>query len=281
MAYDQTQGGDEGSWSQRSDAYRRRAPFPATVVCDTGAEQTLRVTAPSSGFGGYPQRWMPVSPEYPQPYGIHYPNSGYQQPLSLGHNTVESSAYQSHTDAVSAPQSSPIAQFEYTPPNPFPGGPRYVSTYPPIGYNTHQGYHAMGTTQAPLTTSMSASYQGPTYPYVAPASSVPASPPTAIYPIPPIQVPEGSHIDAEYSVPCPYRCGTVLTGVHALGNLTRHLKTQACAGSSRAKVRYPCPIDGCGRQYARSDGLRVHMRRRHGAPPPVPRTDGVVDEDED
>lgn len=98
--------------------------------------------------------------------------------------------------------------------------------------------------------------------------------------MPLVQSLETSPIDGEYSVPCPYRCGTVLTGVHALGNLTRHLKTQACAGSSRAKVRYPCPIEGCERQYARSDGLRVHMRKRHGVPPPVPRTDGIVDDDE-
>ncbi|KAH6878567.1 hypothetical protein BKA58DRAFT_98028 [Alternaria rosae] len=121
MAYDQTQGGDEGSWSQRSDGYRRRAPFPATVVCDTGAEQTLRVTAPSSGLGGCSQ-----------PYGIYYPNSGYQQPLSPGHNTVESNAYQRYTDAVSASQSSPIAQFEYAPQNTFPGGHRYVSGKRPM-----------------------------------------------------------------------------------------------------------------------------------------------------
>ncbi|KAF2028124.1 hypothetical protein EK21DRAFT_102077 [Setomelanomma holmii] len=76
---------------------------------------------------------------------------------------------------------------------------------------------------------------------------------------------------AEYSVACPNRCGAVLTGVHADGNLTRHLKTQACAASGRAKVRYPCPIQGCVKEYARSDGLKVHMRKQHGAPPPMPK----------
>ncbi|KAH7061642.1 hypothetical protein BKA63DRAFT_199397 [Paraphoma chrysanthemicola] len=83
---------------------------------------------------------------------------------------------------------------------------------------------------------------------------------------------------AEYTVACPYRCGVVLTGVHAVGNLTRHLKTRACAASGRAKVRYPCPIDGCTKEYSRSDGLRVHMRKQHGAPAAV-RKNGAPDDD--
>jgi hypothetical protein len=120
----------------------------------------------------------------------------------------------------------------------------------------------------------------PVYPYNSSATSASASPPGASYAALPATSSERGPADAEYTVPCPYRCGTVLTGVHALGNLTRHLKTQACEGSSRTKVRYPCPIEGCGRQYARSDGMRVHMRRRHGYPPPVPRNDGTVDVDD-
>ena len=119
------------------------------------------------------------------------------------------------------------------------------------------------------------------YPYNPPVMSASASPPGATYAPLPAASPERGQIDVEYTVPCPYRCGTVLTGVHALGNLTRHLKTQACEGSSRAKVRYPCPIDGCVREYARSDGMKVHMRRRHGYPPPVPRNDGTVHDDDD
>lgn len=80
--------------------------------------------------------------------------------------------------------------------------------------------------------------------------------------------------DDEYSVECPHRCGAVLTGVHALGNLTRHLKSEACSGSGQAKVKFPCPIQGCVKKYARSDGLRVHMRKRHGAPPAPPEDRG-------
>lgn len=72
--------------------------------------------------------------------------------------------------------------------------------------------------------------------------------------------------DAECIIQCPHGCGTTLTGNHALGNLTRHLKTRACAGSGRARTRYHCPIEGCSRVYSRTDGLKVHMRRRHGAP---------------
>ncbi|KAJ5059424.1 hypothetical protein J3E74DRAFT_475114 [Bipolaris maydis] len=66
------------------------------------------------------------------------------------------------------------------------------------------------------------------------------------------------------TIPCPYHCGTILTGAHALGNLTRHLKTQACTGPARGKQKYKCASEGCERVYARSDGLRVHVRRVHG-----------------
>jgi hypothetical protein len=68
---------------------------------------------------------------------------------------------------------------------------------------------------------------------------------------------------AEYSVPCPYHCGTVLTGVHAVGNMTRHLKSQNCIGSGREKPRHGCPVEGCDKRYIRSDGLKVHLRKRH------------------
>lgn len=38
-------------------------------------------------------------------------------------------------------------------------------------------------------------------------------------------------------------------------------------------MKYSCPVDRCGREYTRSDGLRVHMRRRHGAPPALSRAE--------
>ncbi|KAF1842735.1 uncharacterized protein K460DRAFT_407126 [Cucurbitaria berberidis CBS 394.84] len=78
---------------------------------------------------------------------------------------------------------------------------------------------------------------------------------------------EGQQTGEDTSVACPYHCGTVLTGMYAHGNLTRHLKSQACEGSGKEKVKYPCPISGCGKEYIRKDGLSVHMRRQHGAPP--------------
>lgn len=68
---------------------------------------------------------------------------------------------------------------------------------------------------------------------------------------------------AEYAVPCPYNCVTVLTGVHAVGNMTRHLKSQNCVASGRDKPRYVCPVQGCDKRYIRSDGLKVHLRKRH------------------
>lgn len=68
---------------------------------------------------------------------------------------------------------------------------------------------------------------------------------------------------ADYVVPCPYDCGTVLTGVHAVGNMTRHLKSQNCIGSGKDKTKYVCPMPGCEKRYIRSDGLKVHLRKRH------------------
>jgi hypothetical protein len=129
--------------------------------------------------------------------------------------------------------------------------------------------------------------------------------------------PQGTPQDMEYSVACPYACGTVLTGIHAVGNLTRHLKSRACPNSLRRSVEYPCPIHGCMNKYSRSDGcksfcerrlpgpleaslgraaasvwrhlvlscadhiarlVKVHMRRRHGAPPPEPKAGSPTDE---
>lgn len=68
---------------------------------------------------------------------------------------------------------------------------------------------------------------------------------------------------AEHTVPCPYGCGTVLTGIHAVGNMTRHLKSQNCVGSGKDKTRYACSVQGCDKRYIRSDGLKVHLRKRH------------------
>ncbi|KAG9188120.1 hypothetical protein G6011_02043 [Alternaria panax] len=281
MAHDQTQRRDEASWSQEGEEHRRRSSFAPTSVCNSRAEQALTITSPSSGHGVYNQHWSPV-PTYPQPHGAYYSNSGSQQPLSPEHNTVGSGTYQYHTSAVAASQTAHVASYEYPSLQPYANQYPHGAAYSNPNFPMNQGYNNVETAHLALSpSSVSPACQGPSYTYATPTASVATLPPNVMYAIPPVQSPGRSPIDAEYSVPCPYRCGTVLTGVHALGNLTRHLKTQACAGSSRAKVRYPCPIDGCERQYARSDGLRVHMRRRHGAPPPVPQTDGVVNDDED
>ncbi|KAI5377326.1 hypothetical protein CC77DRAFT_404311 [Alternaria alternata] len=277
MAYDQTQRRDEVPWSQEDREYRRRAPFASAVVCDSGAEQAGRITSPGSGSEEYIQQSWSSVPTYVQPHEAYYHNSSYQQPLLPGHN----SAYQYRTSTVAVPQNGPVPTFGCPTPQPYANSYQYESTYSAASYPIDPGYTTVGPAHVSLSpSSPTPSYQSPQYSYAAPTTNVSASPPDVRYSMPLVQSLETSPIDGEYSVPCPYRCGTVLTGVHALGNLTRHLKTQACAGSSRAKVRYPCPIEGCERQYARSDGLRVHMRRRHGAPPPVPRTDGIVDDDE-
>ncbi|KAJ4982791.1 hypothetical protein SVAN01_11707 [Stagonosporopsis vannaccii] len=79
---------------------------------------------------------------------------------------------------------------------------------------------------------------------------------------------------SEYVVPCPYNCGTVLTGVHAVGNMTRHLKSQNCVGSGKDKPKYACPVEGCEKRYIRSDGLKVHLRKRHGVSQSSDRNNG-------
>ncbi|KAF2008133.1 hypothetical protein P154DRAFT_528756 [Amniculicola lignicola CBS 123094] len=58
-------------------------------------------------------------------------------------------------------------------------------------------------------------------------------------------------------------CGKILTGPHARGNLTRHQKSEGCTASDVESTRYTCPIAECGKSYARSDGLRAHIRRKH------------------
>ncbi|KAF2105376.1 hypothetical protein BDV96DRAFT_375350 [Lophiotrema nucula] len=57
------------------------------------------------------------------------------------------------------------------------------------------------------------------------------------------------------------RCGTVLTGQHARGNLTRHYKSRGCSASAKNNGAYQCPH--CKSNFARSDGLSVHLRRKH------------------
>lgn len=94
--------------------------------------------------------------------------------------------------------------------------------------------------------------------WAADSSSIPGSS-TGQYVSPGRQTGSG----AEYVVPCPYDCGTVLTGVHAVGNMTRHLKSQNCIGSGKDKTKYVCPMPGCEKRYIRSDGLKVHLRKRH------------------
>jgi ribosomal protein S27E len=63
----------------------------------------------------------------------------------------------------------------------------------------------------------------------------------------------------EYSVTCRH-CGEKFHGEHARGNLTRHEKSQSCPAPRRAP---PSVCSFCGKTYARSDGLRAHIRKRH------------------
>ncbi|OAL44159.1 hypothetical protein IQ07DRAFT_649596 [Pyrenochaeta sp. DS3sAY3a] len=135
-------------------------------------------------------------------------------------------------------------------------------------FNQHGQYPA----QTASLTIAQPSYELPASPQ--PAQSVPQTSYSPSSSQQQTSIPQGSPQSMdEYTTVCPYNCGTILTGVHAQGNLTRHLKSQACSGSGRAKMKHSCPVDRCGREYTRSDGLRVHMRRRHGAPPALSRAE--------
>ncbi|KAF2855385.1 hypothetical protein T440DRAFT_153028 [Plenodomus tracheiphilus IPT5] len=96
-----------------------------------------------------------------------------------------------------------------------------------------------------------------------------ASPGSRAFPLDPVEVQYAAPTpddDVERMIPCPHGCGIILTGAHAHGNLTRHLKSRNCTRSGKAKTRYQCMVKDCTRVYSRSDGLRVHMRRHHGTP---------------
>jgi len=83
----------------------------------------------------------------------------------------------------------------------------------------------------------------------------------------PIQSPENSQTDAEYSVYCPYSCGAVLKGADAVKNLAHHIRNWCTeTGSNQHRSRYLCPVEGCYKRYYQSDMFRLHMQRRHGAP---------------
>ncbi|KAF1833040.1 hypothetical protein BDW02DRAFT_580739 [Decorospora gaudefroyi] len=277
MAYNQTQGDNEESWSQ--EGQQGQGSQNATSKCPwegdfIGAKQSYGTATISWGPATRGHGWSNgTSPYPPRPSVDFYHHNQYQQPYHAG-NTTGPGSDTAHGYQRTSPG-------YYASHRTYPSQHQHGTVYPIDSYQSGQMVSSIPAMQLSLSASPRIlSYPTSAHPYASPVGGASISPPAVSYAPPSATTPETAHMDAEYSVPCPYRCGTVLTGVHALGNLTRHLKTQACPGSSRAKVRYLCPTDGCGRQYARSDGLRVHMRRRHGAPPPVPRHDGTVNDDE-
>ncbi|KAJ8105385.1 hypothetical protein OPT61_g10211 [Boeremia exigua] len=237
----------------------------------------------TQGGSGYGSRARQVPPQpatdtsyYQQQHGgrgtPQYPHSGPHAGASYVHNsTVTSGVYpvQTATDGYAGgyqsslytngmpqypPQSQPWPQAH---PGPVaPGGQGMVPAHfgaPPVGYSSPP---------LPPVAPRTNDRAGPSY----------SSPNTWARPLYPasgslngLQVAGGraTGSGAEHSVPCPYNCGTVLTGVHAVGNMTRHLKSQNCIGSGKEKPRYACTVEGCDKRYIRSDGLKVHLRKRH------------------
>ncbi|RMZ66943.1 hypothetical protein GMOD_00002332 [Pyrenophora seminiperda CCB06] len=266
------------SWLQNNDEDQKVTPSSLPLISSSGPELAFGASSPFSEFRPYEQGWSHRAAMYSQEPDTYYSYHGYQESVALGNSFRSNSNCVTRGDTGAASKkdlegnytSSQIYSEPYQPLLQT-GGCRPAARYTPV--------------EAPrLNTSIAhtmSTYEAETFPYTSPIASPSASPPSTINHASSTISPERSQMDTEYSVPCPYRCGTVLTGVHALGNLTRHLKTQACVGSSRPKFRYPCPIENCDRQYARSDGLRVHMRRRHGAPQPARKTDSMADDDDD
>ncbi|KAF1999381.1 hypothetical protein P154DRAFT_231150 [Amniculicola lignicola CBS 123094] len=70
-----------------------------------------------------------------------------------------------------------------------------------------------------------------------------------------------SRSPASISIECV--CGKILSGSHARGNFTRHLKSEGCTTSGLERTRHHCTATGCDKNYARSDGLGQHMRNKH------------------
>ncbi|KAH7061782.1 hypothetical protein BKA63DRAFT_527413 [Paraphoma chrysanthemicola] len=118
-----------------------------------------------------------------------------------------------------------------------------------------QDEHLRRSTLPSMTTSPSSSYHSQT---------------TQVVTAPSLELPELHHANMNHpsatknDVDCPYMCGVKITGAHAAGNLNRHYKTIKCAASGRAKSKHPCQSKGCQKLFARSDALRVHMRKEHG-----------------
>ncbi|KAF2739120.1 hypothetical protein EJ04DRAFT_559929 [Polyplosphaeria fusca] len=69
----------------------------------------------------------------------------------------------------------------------------------------------------------------------------------------------GESAQPPYSVQCSH-CKKVFEGQHAKGNLNRHEKSKSCPAPKEERP-HVCRV--CGKDFARSDGLRTHMKKKH------------------
>ncbi|KAF2634287.1 hypothetical protein P280DRAFT_280126 [Massarina eburnea CBS 473.64] len=79
------------------------------------------------------------------------------------------------------------------------------------------------------------------------------------YPDPPSLISDtgpSSDISLDCRITCS-RCSIPFSGEYARGNLHRHMKT------SHSKEKFTCEVEGCSRQYQRSDARLAHYRKIH------------------
>ncbi|CAI6332132.1 unnamed protein product [Periconia digitata] len=84
----------------------------------------------------------------------------------------------------------------------------------------------------------------------------------------PLTPPTPNTTTAMYSHFVQCKCGEILRGPHANGNLTRHRRSRKCTVPGEKRVLL---CDKCDTQFQRSDALLNHKRKKHNAPPGTPR----------
>ncbi|KAF1936207.1 hypothetical protein EJ02DRAFT_97754 [Clathrospora elynae] len=278
MMYNQSHGNHGHSWPLQGQGNHGRAAYSPEVGESGGAEQSFGTGQSSSKPNAQYPQWSNeavahVAGQHAAGYSHHDEYRDMITPENGNHGRSDAPP---NSDTVGGYQSASESTQGYL--NVYQNGAAYQS----VSYPTEQAFPGHLTMYfSPSISPAIPGYPPSVYPYDPQMASTSASPPGPTHIALQYPLPENSPICLEYSISCPYDCGTILTGIHALGNLTRHIKTRACTGSNRAKVSYPCPIDGCGRAYARSDGLRVHMRRRHGAPAALPKSERTFEDDEE
>jgi hypothetical protein len=76
---------------------------------------------------------------------------------------------------------------------------------------------------------------------------------------------------------CPYHCGVILEGIHAAGNMRRHVRMCHEPEKRNDSATYSCPHDTCRTDYTRRCELTRHLYRCHNAS----RSQAALDKEEE